>query len=165
MTETGVLRPDDERRAVRFERRYATTAEDLWQAVTRPERLRRWLGDTVGDLRLGGSFSLRLDAEETAECRVLSCQPPERLELSWAGGDEPESVLRVEITPGPDGALLVLDHRRLQLSTATEYGAGWHAYLDSLAAELGGHDQDWQARYERFLPAYAEQESALVASA
>jgi len=43
----GQLRLDGDRRAVRFERHYETTIEDLWEAVSNPDRLRRWLGEPV----------------------------------------------------------------------------------------------------------------------
>ena len=47
----GVLIPTPNGVTVRFERRYATTPEDLWSSVTEPDRLARWLGPVYGDLR------------------------------------------------------------------------------------------------------------------
>ena len=43
MTEAGVLRPDGRRLAVRFERTYAAPIDEVWDALTSPERLARWL--------------------------------------------------------------------------------------------------------------------------
>ena len=51
----GALRADGSRAAVRFERTYATTCEDLWSAVTEPERLARWFAPVSGDLAVGGA--------------------------------------------------------------------------------------------------------------
>src|SRR5262245_15425249 len=53
---TGSMRAiDDERGAVRVEDVYDTDIEDLWQACTDPSRLKRWLADVSGDLRVGGT--------------------------------------------------------------------------------------------------------------
>jgi hypothetical protein len=37
-------------------RRYDAPVDDVWNAITDPERLGRWLKSVTGDLRLGGSF-------------------------------------------------------------------------------------------------------------
>jgi hypothetical protein len=43
MTDLGSLRIDGDRCGLRFERVYDTTPDDLWSALTEPERLARWL--------------------------------------------------------------------------------------------------------------------------
>jgi uncharacterized protein YndB with AHSA1/START domain len=50
----GVLAGDGERRSVRFERRFAAPAEDVWSALVEPERLRGWRADARVDPREGG---------------------------------------------------------------------------------------------------------------
>jgi len=42
---------------------YRTDIDDLWQAVTTPERLARWMADYTGDLRLGGIWHVASDGE------------------------------------------------------------------------------------------------------
>ena len=49
----------DGKGAVRMEDVYATSAEDLWSALTDPDRLARWIGAVEGDLRVGGTFHAR----------------------------------------------------------------------------------------------------------
>ena len=50
----GTLRSADSAGVVRIEDRYETTIDDLWQAVTDPDRLARWYGQVGGDeLSLG----------------------------------------------------------------------------------------------------------------
>jgi len=58
----GRLRTADGQGAVRIEDRFDTEIDDLWNAVTDPERLARWLGEVEGDLRLGGEFRARFFA-------------------------------------------------------------------------------------------------------
>ena len=37
---------------------YDAHPDDVWDALTSPERLSRWLGPVSGDLRPGGTFAL-----------------------------------------------------------------------------------------------------------
>jgi uncharacterized protein (DUF885 family) len=67
-----------------------------------------------------------------------------------------DSRLDVAIEPLGDGRTrVVVEHRGLG-SSDTGYGAGWNAYLASLAVELGAHDdgQSWDERFAAALPAW-----------
>jgi uncharacterized protein YndB with AHSA1/START domain len=163
MTEQGygTLRADGDRFATRFERRYDGSPEEIWAAITEPDRLRRWLADVVdGRLEPGGEFTFRWngDDDQTARCRVRLFDRPHTLELDWGFDGEPDSVLRIELSPAAGGGtLLVLDHSRLPRSQAAGYGAGWQAHLDALAdSDLAA----WDARFAEFLPAYRDQFAA-----
>ena len=52
----GSLRSADGTGVVRIEDRYDTDIDDLWSAITEPDRLARWFGQVEGDLRIGGKF-------------------------------------------------------------------------------------------------------------
>ena len=54
-----VLTDTDGRGVVRLSDRLPTDPDDLWSALTEPDRLRRWLGEVTGDLREGGEFDAR----------------------------------------------------------------------------------------------------------
>ncbi|NUS51326.1 MAG: hypothetical protein HOQ22_09850 [Nocardioidaceae bacterium] len=43
---------------MRLEDRFDTDVDDLWSALTEPDRLARWLGAVDGDLRPGASSVL-----------------------------------------------------------------------------------------------------------
>jgi uncharacterized protein YndB with AHSA1/START domain len=60
-------------------RSYATTPEDLWDAITNPKRIPRWFLPVTGDFRLGGRYQL----EGNASGEVVECEPPRRLGLTW----------------------------------------------------------------------------------
>ena len=49
-------------RVVVASRAYATSPEDVWDAITDPERLPRWFLPIEGDLRLGGRYQLQGNA-------------------------------------------------------------------------------------------------------
>lgn len=66
MTEFGTVRRDGDFGAVRFERVYAASPSELWDAWTSPARIERWLGASlVGDLAVGGAARLVWGATPT----------------------------------------------------------------------------------------------------
>lgn len=156
----GQLRAEADRCGVRFERRYDAKPEELWSALTEPERLGRWLADVAElELRVGGRFLLRWgdgDDNQETDGTILALEPGRVLELNWTYPGEPDSVARFELRPDGDGTILVLDHRGLPPDAIAGYGAGWHSHLDSLAAHLAGGEADWSARFQELGPAYEE---------
>ncbi len=158
----GALRPDADRLAVRFERRYPATPAEVWSAITEPERIGRWLAPTtlLEDRRYRLDFG---DGQETTGT-IEACDPPRALVVSWDFPGEPTSRVSVEIRPDGDGAVLVLDHTRLPLNQGAGYGAGWEAHLATLEAQLAGEPApDWDERFTALLPAYRAAASALQA--
>jgi hypothetical protein len=137
VTDFGTVRRDGSVGVVRFERVYGAAPEELWSAWTTPERLTRWLGASVSG----------------------PIEPGAAVTLAW--GDDPDSQVAleiVELTPVPEGTRLVLDHERLPVPMLAGLAAGWHAYLDALAA---GDASGWDARWAELLPAYKERVAEL----
>ena len=82
----GSLRSADGKGVVRMEDRFNTDIDDLWAALTDPDRLSRWLGDFEGDLRLGGEFRARFFASGWEGTGWVDlCEPPQRLSSRNAG--------------------------------------------------------------------------------
>lgn len=169
LEELGLLTAEGRQAQVRFERTFTVPPEDLWSALTEPGRVARWLGRLSGDLHVGGAFRLDMadagsddPASDRATGDVLACEPPTRLLVSWRfPGEEPSEVeVRVQApVDGPvdghrDGAVLVLEHRRLSRGGARGYGAGWHTFLDHLGLLLSGREEEWQDRFLELLPTY-----------
>ncbi|RHA41574.1 SRPBCC family protein [Cellulomonas rhizosphaerae] len=149
--------------AVLFERRYATTADDLWEAVTSPERLARWLGPVYGDLRAGGTYELRMGedlagAAENAVGEIRDCDAPQMFSVTWRFPGEGETFVIVSVRPEDDGALLELQHYGLTPAGARGYAGGWHASLDQLADHVADVPvRSWQEAFDAALPLYRDQ--------
>jgi len=93
-------------RVVIATRSYDTTREDLWDALTNPERIPRWFLPISGDLRLGGTYQL----EGNASGDITGCEPPRHLALSW-GMQGQVSWVDVQLFEQSDGGtLLRLEH-------------------------------------------------------
>jgi uncharacterized protein YndB with AHSA1/START domain len=142
---------------VRVEDRYDTSVEDLWSALTEVDRLRRWIADVEGDLRVGGEFRARFTSGWEGPGRVEICDRPSQLRLALdpgqAGATEIEATLRA------DGAhtVLVIEERGLPAAEVAGHGAGWQAHIEDLAAHLAGRDaSDWRSRWIDLLPAYQQ---------
>ena len=71
-------------RAVTLARSYAAAVEDVWDAVTNGERIRRWFAPVSGDLEPGGRYQL----EGNAGGVITACRPLSYFALTWEfGGD------------------------------------------------------------------------------
>lgn len=92
-------------RTATISQRYATTVEDLWEAVTSPERLPRWFAPVSGELRVGGHYQVTGNASGTIE----TCEPPRSFSATWEFGGT-TSWIDVRIDPDGDGARLTLHH-------------------------------------------------------
>ena len=150
----------EERRGVRFERVYDYRPEELWAAITEPEQIRGWLGETVIDFERGDG-SIHFEGGEVVTLGVRRLEPGRLVEYDWGIIGEPPSVLRLELEPQERGTLLVLDHRRLASDEAPGYSAGWHAHLDGLEHFLAGETIDWDERFAQVRPSYAERATLL----
>lgn len=161
MNELGILRANAGRRSVRFERRFDTPVEIVWEALTSPEELSRWLAPGRIEAAVEGEIRLDFGEGGIVTGRVLSCEPPSLLEFEWRFAGETESIVRFELSRDGEGTYLVLDHRALAEAHAAGYSAGWHAYLAALNDRLEGRDGSWDARFAAVLPQYQAAAAAL----
>lgn len=142
---------------VRMEDRFDTSIEDLWSAITDPERLARWIARVEGDLKLGGEFYARFTSTWEGPGRVDICEPPRRLLVTMEPGQDEETVIEAILTPDGDHTRLVVEDRGLPVDVAPDHGAGWQAHIEDLAAYLAGEPpRDWKTRWLELTPAYRE---------
>jgi uncharacterized protein YndB with AHSA1/START domain len=154
----GSLRSADGMGVVRMEDRYPTDIDDLWSALTDPERLSRWLGEVAGDLRLGGEYHFHFFASGSEGIgRVEACEPPRRLLLAHGLGEPLPKVIEATLAAHGDQTLLVVEERGMPLDLIAAYGAGIQVHVEDLAAHIAGRERcDSDARWDELEPAYAE---------
>lgn len=127
--------------AVVLRRTYAADVDDVWNAVTDPERVRRWFMPLTGDLREGGDFQL----EGNAGGRILACEPPSRLRVTFGG---PDSVVELRLIPdGAGSTVLELDHEVPLAMAGSGAGAlfvgpGWDGAFLAIGLYLAGEVAD-----------------------
>jgi uncharacterized protein YndB with AHSA1/START domain len=82
----------------------------VWRALTEPEILARWLGETDLEAKAGCRFALRTDAKAPApiDGEVIEADPERRLSYRWreagaGGGQALDSVVTWILEPTADG--------------------------------------------------------------
>ena len=140
---------------VRMEDRYDTSIEDLWSALTDPQRLARWVAEVSGDLRSGGDLRASFTSGWEGPGRLDECEPPRRLLLTLDPGREDETVIEAELFAEGDQTRLVVEERGLPLGELAAHGACWQAHVEDLAAYLEGRERvDWRQRWIEITPSY-----------
>ena len=155
----GSLRSDGGHGVVRIEDRYDTGIDDLWSAITDPDRVARWYGRVEGDLRPGGEFRLRVAGSGwDGAGRVEACEPPRHLRVRTKEEAEPyEEVLEATLTADGDQTVLVIEARGMPLDKVAFYGAGWQIHGEDLAAYLAGRElADFRTRFGELVTPYQE---------
>lgn len=126
-------------RVVTATRTYRAPLDDLWDALTSPDRLPRWFLPISGELRVGGHYQL----EGNAGGEVLRCDPPRLFEVTWEAMGA-TSWLAVELTEVADGTRLELRHSQHSdndfwaMYGPGATGVGWDLSLVGLAQHLAG---------------------------
>ncbi len=129
-------------RAVTIARTFATTVDDLWDAVTNGERIPRWFLPISGELTLGGRYQF----EGNAGGVITECERPSLLALTWEFGGE-VSWVEVRLSEdGPGRARLTLTHTMRMSDQWETYGpgatgVGWEGGLLGLALHMERPDE------------------------
>ncbi|MFY1672731.1 SRPBCC family protein [Plantactinospora sp. WMMB334] len=132
--------PAGDARTVLLRRSYAAPVDEVWTAITDPDRIGRWFLPVTGDLRRDGRFQLEGNISGT----VQRCQPPRLFTLTWVLGGSPASEVEVRLAPEAGGTLLELEHAALVDERFwAEFGpgatgVGWDLALLSLHLHLSG---------------------------
>ena len=105
-----------EARVVTITRPYDGEVEDVWDALTNPERIPRWFLPIEGELRVGGHYQLQGNAGGTIE----RCDPPHSFAATWEFGGQ---VSWIEVTLEADG-----DRTRLRLEHVAPVDDHWGEY-------------------------------------
>jgi len=152
-----VTAEDDGRQRLEFHRSWPDPVEDVWSALTEPDRLARWIGTYDGERGPGGTgtFTMTHEQEPVGEAlTVLECDPPRRLVVSWVGQED----WTVELDLWTEDGRTVLRFRQDFAPTADvgDFAAGWHWYLDRFDAEVAGRPApgDWDAFAAEVAPVY-----------
>lgn len=149
--------PAGDAQVVTLSRSYPAEIEDVWDAITDPERVARWFLPVTGDLQLGGHYQL----EGNAGGEIRACKPPRHLQLTWNMGDPegPDDVSIVDVhlddgDGGGDRTTLTLTHTAIVPPEMWDQfgpgavGVGWDLTVIGLALHLAGDMRGTPAEME-----------------
>jgi len=129
--------------AVMLRRRLDAPIQDVWAAVTTPDRIDRFFLPVNGDFREGGHYAF----EGQASGKILACDAPNLLRLEWIPPDRTEAdQVEVRLTAdGDDATWLELEHASIADVFHTDLSGdkfspaiGWEGPLHFLGEYLRG---------------------------
>jgi uncharacterized protein YndB with AHSA1/START domain len=127
---------------------YRASITDVWDAVTTPDRIRRWFLPISGELKLGGRYQLEGNAGGVIE----DCTPPDgttaQFRVTWEFGGGPTTWLTIRLTSdAPESTRLdliftgnadELPEEMWQQFGPAATGMGWDSGLLGLALYVAG---------------------------
>jgi uncharacterized protein YndB with AHSA1/START domain len=145
----------DSATTLRLERTFDAPAEDVFDAWTNPEVLRRWWVANPAwrtpvaevDLRVGGGYRLSMEDPDAGTVHTVrgeyrEVRRPERLVYSWcweegADGASHVSTVTVEFLGEGERTTVVLEHSNLvSAESCDRHRVGWEGCLESLRARI-----------------------------
>ena len=131
-------------RRLEFRRTWPDDADDVWAALTDPDRTVRWIGTYDGDRSAGatGTFTMAFEDGAPAErLTIVECTECHRLVLDLANGWRVE----LDLVAQRGGTTLIFVQHLDDPAAVQDVAAGWHWYLDKLDAEISGGEPpgDW----------------------
>ena len=138
---------------VRIERTFAASAEDVFDAWTSAEVMRRWFHcasdwDTPGaevDLRVGGKVRVVMRKPDGTEVETRGeytlIDRPHRLLMTWTFSDDPsnEQLIELSFSESEGSTTVLLVNSRISTDERRDaQDEGWLGCLDELERVLAG---------------------------
>ena len=138
-TPTGRVEVRDGQHVLVLTREFRAPIEDVWAAITEPDRLARWIGTWTGDPASGSvTWRMLFEGDDPGdEMTIRVCEPPRRLHVTSRVGDE---LWRydLDLTHVDGVTTLTFVQPGIAPGLVGEVGPGWDYYLDRLVdAETG----------------------------
>ncbi len=144
---------DESGRTVRIERTYAASAEDVFDAWTSPDVMRRWFHCGADwqtptaevDLRVGGTVRVVMrkpdGSEAEAHGEYTLIDRPNQLAMKWTFHDDPsnEQLIELSFTESGGSTTVLMVNSGIATDERREgQDWGWRACLDQLERALAG---------------------------
>ena len=138
---------------VRIERTFAASLEDVFDAWTSPEVMRRWFHcapdwdtpETEVDLRVGGTVRVVMRKPDGTRVQAQGVYTlidrPHRLVMTWAFDDEPanEQLMELSFSDSAGATTVLMVNSRISTDERRDaQDEGWNGCLDELARALAG---------------------------
>lgn len=127
---------------IRFERLLDHPVKQVWEAITQPQKLAKWLGETKLDLQIDGEVHIQFQDMKIVG-QILQFKNESLLEYTWTSQSFPGelSIVRFELfAEGESKTKLVFSERLVPTPYLKGAGTGWHYILDTLEMVLDNRE-------------------------
>ncbi|KAA1424765.1 polyketide cyclase [Mumia zhuanghuii] len=144
-----------------YRRRFAAPIDDVWAAITDPDRLSPWIGTWEGDPESGEvTFYMTAEGDDVPgqTYTIDVCEKPRRLvtrSASPSGVPGDEWVIELDLDDDEGFTTLTFAQAMPDAETAASVGPGWDYYLDRMVASERGEDLD-DIDFEQYLADQSE---------
>ena len=144
---------EESAQVVRIERTFAASAEDVFDAWTSPEVMRRWFHcapdwdtpEAQVDLRVGGKVRVVMRRPDGSEIESRGeytlIDRPRRLVMSWTFGDDPsnEQLIELSFSESAGSTTVLMVNSRISAEERRDaQDWGWRGCFDELERVLVG---------------------------
>ena len=140
-TPTGRVEVRDGEHVLVLTRTFRAPLEDVWAAVTEPDRLARWIGTWTGDPASGSvTWRMLFEGDDPGdEMTIRACEPPHRLHVTSRVGEE---LWRYDLDLSHADGVTTLSFAQPGIAPGLvgDVGPGWDYYLDRLVDAETGND-------------------------
>lgn len=156
----GSLHVVDGEGVVRMEESLDVRIENLWRALTDPDRLADWYGRVEGRLSEGSHFRVHITLAGERTGRVEEYEPPHHLVLRMRDpaaqpGQPQQTVIDAHLTAEGARTRLVWEERGMSVDLLPAYGTGIQIHVEHLADYVSGRPlRSAEARWAALFPAY-----------
>lgn len=137
---TGRLTLIGSRADLELARHFKASIEDVWESITDPDSMSRWIGTFSGEPGPGKTVQFRMLFEQgdaVSDVLIEACEPPRRLVVS-AKDDHGNWHLELLLRSEGDTTTLTFIQHLDDPKQAGDVGPGWEYYLDMLVAARNG---------------------------
>lgn len=114
-------------------------ADKVWTAITEPEHISRWFGQTELDgPGVGARGTITWEGREPVALAIEAIEPPRSITYRWANSDGGETTFTFALEAAEDGTQL------------TVVETGFDATADP-AAEMRSHRDGWDGELDRLV--------------
>jgi uncharacterized protein YndB with AHSA1/START domain len=140
-----------------LDRIFEAPIDDVWAAITEPERLARWLGTWRGDPASGRvMFAMTFEeGDSEQEMEIRECTPPHRLAVTSHAGPYTWH-LDADLSESDGVTTLSFSQPGVEADDLPSIGPGWEYYLDRLVASETGGDLAAIDFEQEYYPAMAD---------
>ena len=156
----GSLHTIDGEGVVRMEDHLDTGIDDLWGALTDPDRLAHWFGNVEGDLSPMGEFRVHISLTGERIGQVQECERPHRLRVTMRDPDaqpgQPErTVIDAWLIAEGRQTRLVWEERGMPINLLPAYGVGIQIHVEHLADYISHRElRNAETRWNELAPLY-----------